>query len=298
LTYCGKILTYSPCPSPAWGNSRGGVVMNKIQNTRRELGKKILKISVIIFFSSICSCMAEEPVIEEPVIEEPVIEEPIINYEILTVGTFGGSLSRLQSYSARKIWNDNLRQENIDLKITSCGVGGMGFSSNTEKNVPWQIQNNDVFDIYILWCSTNDMIYGTIREIDTIDLTTDMVYRTIGEIGTTDLTTQSGGLLKSIELIKDLNDKAIIILFTSLPFFSNVNGYLSTGKLAEYVDAQKRFCEAYNIPYLDQFLLCGFTIDNCSEYYISDNLHLLENGYNYIAPIQANFIRKILKNAR
>ena len=202
---------------------------------------------------------------------------PDDNFKILKAGTFGGSICQGQTNDAKQIWNDCLAKDSIYLQITTCGIGGMGFSSNTVKNVPWQIQNADTFDIYILWCSTNDTHAGQ-----------------IGEIGTTDSTTQSGGLLKSIELIRSRNDSAIILLFTSLPFFSNEDGYLSTGKLSQYVNAQKQFCEAYHIPYLDQFSLCGININNYDPYYVSDKLHLTADGYRLVASLQADFINTIV----
>jgi lysophospholipase L1-like esterase len=197
----------------------------------------------------------------------------------ISVGTFGGSIAQRQTDQSKQIWVDSLKQDNIILEITTCAVGGAGFSSTLRRNVPWQIQNADTFDVYILWSSTNDVKVNK-----------------IGDIGTRDLITQSGGLLKSIELIKSYNDSAIIILFTSLPHFRNENGYLSTGRLSQHVDAQKLFCKTYNIPYLDQFSLFGLNLNNYRAYYIpDDDLHLTDEGYLLIAPMQAHFIRQVLK---
>lgn len=203
------------------------------------------------------------------------------NFKILSVGTFGGSICEWQTNDAKQIWNDSIRQDSVTLQITTCGVSSMGFSSNTEKNIPWQIQNAKTFDVYILWCSTNDTWAGE-----------------IGEIGTTDLTTQSGGLLKSIELIKSRNESAIIVLFTSLPVFSSEEDYASIKKLPQYVDAQKQFCEVYNIPCLDQFSLSRLNINNYDAYYIPDKVHLTNIGYCFVASLQASFLRQVFKNAR
>jgi len=226
---------------------------------------------IILLLSYICSCAKESPSDDK--------------YTKISVGTFGGSICEDQTNDAKQIWIDRVRQDNITLQITTCGVGGMGFSSNTEKSIPWQIQHAQTFDIYILWCGTNDVWAGQ-----------------IGEIGTTDLTTQSGGLLESIELIKSRNDSAIIILFTSLPVFRGEDHPLfhpSLVKISQYVDAQKQFCEIYNIPYLDQFSLSGFDINNYSTYYYAnDNLHINNKGYCFVATMQADFIRQVLNNAR
>jgi lysophospholipase L1-like esterase len=205
-------------------------------------------------------------------------EPPVVNLKTLSAGVFGGSICQGQTSDAKQIWINSLKQSDINLQITTCGIGGMGFSSNTVKNVPWQIQNTDTYDVYILWCSTNDLWSGQ-----------------IGEIGTTDSTTQSGGLLKSIEMIKKRNESAIIILFTSLPFFSNEDGYLITGKLSQYVSAQKEFCQTYGIQYLDQFSLSGLNINNYAAYYKNDKTHFTNEGYCLIAPLQADFLRQVLR---
>ena len=218
----------------------------------------VIGVIIILFMSNNSSCKKEEPAIT------------------FSVGVFGASMCKGQTNDSKQIWIKTLKQDGINLQITSCGVNSMGFSSNFEKNVPWQIQNAKTFDIYIFWCGINDTHVCQ-----------------IGEIGTTDLTTQSGGLLKSIELIKKRNESAIILLFTSLPYFS-YDGYLETGLLSQFVKAQKQFCETYEIPYLDQFLLSGFNINNCKSYYHNDYVHLLNEGYCFVAPMQANFIRQIL----
>ncbi len=98
----------------------------------------------------------------------------------LSIGVFGGSISSApESEVAKKMWKDHLI---IKVKITTCGISGMGFSSltSTEDNIPMQIAREKPFDIYILWASTNDVLFP------------------IGDIETKDSTTQSGGLLKSI----------------------------------------------------------------------------------------------------
>lgn len=217
----------------------------------------VIYVVIILFMSYNSSCVKEEPAIN------------------LSVGVFGASMCKGQTNDSKQIWMKTMKQDGINLQITSCGINSMGFSSNLEKNVPWQIQNAKTFDIYIFWCGINDVRAGL-----------------IGEIGSADLTTQSGGLLQSVALIKERNESAIILLFTSLPYFTD-DGYLETGALSQYVNAQKNFCEAYGIPYLDQFSQCGFNINNYKSYY-EGTIHLKNEGYCFIAQIQANFIRQIL----
>jgi len=234
------------------------------------MSKKILVLT--LFIGSFWICLQAEQVISTGACPA----NPLKN---LSVGVFGGSISQGQTNDSKQIWMDSLMPDGISLQIKTCGIGGMGFSSNTVKNVPWQIQNADTFDVYIFWCSTNDTWAGQ-----------------IGEIGTSDSTTQSGGLLKSVEIIRKRNNAAIILLFTSLPYFSKEEGNLPTGQLANYVEAQKQFCEAYKIPYLDLFFTCGFTTDNYKAYYLPDNLHLTNAGYCFVATQQAHFLKEALRN--
>ena len=187
------------------------------------------------------------------------------------VGVFGGSISaNPESETAKNVWKENLK-----INITTCGVGGAGFSSLTNNNVPSQIEKSEVFDIYILWASTNDATKGT-----------------VGDLNTTDDTTQSGGILKSLEIIKQKNSNALILFFTSLPRFDSDINY---NKIRYFVDNQIAICEKEHIPYLDLYRLCKFDKNNCSEYYFPDMIHLNNIGYAQIATMQMEFIYKNMK---
>jgi lysophospholipase L1-like esterase len=190
------------------------------------------------------------------------------------VGVFGGSISSLsESRTAKAVW-----AKDLNISVITRGANGKGFSSRTNPNsIPQQIANAPIFDVYILWASTNDMNTAS----------------PIGAIGTDDPETQSGGLLKSIEFIRQINSDAQILLFTSLPRFDlGLEGF---NQLHEYVLGQIAFCDAYNIPYLDQFSLSGFTWDNYMKFYKADKLHLTRAGYAHIANMQLEFIRKQLQ---
>ncbi len=41
------------------------------------------------------------------------------------------------------------------MKVTNFGVGGAGFSSLQGKSLQQQVDEAGVFDIYVLWASTN-----------------------------------------------------------------------------------------------------------------------------------------------
>lgn len=187
----------------------------------------------------------------------------------LKLGVFGGSISVYpESDTAKKIWEDNL-----DIVIESLGVGGAGFSSLTSNNVPLQIEKAQVFDIYILWASTNDAVNNV----------------EVGEENYDDLTTQNGGILECIKLIKQKNRTALILLFVSLPRFDREEYY---NRLQYFVDGQIAVCTKNKIPYLNQWQLCGFDENNFTRYYLPDKIHLNEEGYRHIGSMQMEFIRE------
>jgi lysophospholipase L1-like esterase len=192
---------------------------------------------------------------------------------ILQAGVFGGSTaSRPESETAKTVWKNYLQ-----INVTTCGVEGAGFSSLTYKDIPTQIRQSKPFDIYIIWASTNDFMRSS-----------------VGQINVHDDTTQDGGILKSLRLIRQKNNKALVLFFTSLPRFDDE---LYPDKQTPFVDDQIAICERHEIPYLDQFRLCGFDLANHTRYYLPDKAHLNLSGYRHIAFMQMTFIREnILKH--
>ena len=205
-----------------------------------------------------------------------------------SIGVFGGSLSVYEeSLAAKNIW-----KENLDVTVTDYGVGGAGFSSLQGTSIQTQVDNADVKDIYILWASTND--YTNNRECGTWK-----DYTALDNYDESKLVTQCGGINYCIKKLLEKNPKAEIYFFTSLRFFSSEGGYNpfsevinSIGKtFSEYVAEQKKCCEHYNIPVLDQFNLQGINEFNYTNYYISDKLHMNEEGYKKIGYVQAEFLK-------
>ena len=94
------------------------------------------------------------------------------------------------------------------------------------------------------------------------------------------------------------NPSAEIYFFTSLRFFGADSGHNpfseapnKTGKtFVEYIEAQKACCAHYGVPVLDQFGLLGINAFNCTLYYLEDLLHMNEDGYRKIGPVQAAFL--------
>ena len=203
------------------------------------------------------------------------------------IAVFGGSLSvNKESDAAKQIWADLLNAE-----VTTYGVGGAGFSREQGCTLQRQVDSAGIYDIYVLWASTND--YTNSRECGSWK-----DYTVFDGYDESRLSTQCGGINYCIRRILEKNPKAEIYFFTSLRFFGADAGHNpfseepnKTGKtFAQYIQAQKDCCAYFGIPVLDQFNLQGINEYNCELYYQSDRLHMNEDGYRKIAPIQASFL--------
>ena len=204
-----------------------------------------------------------------------------------TIAVFGGSLSvNAESDAAKQIWADLLGAE-----VTTYGVGGAGFAYDRGYTLQKQVDTAGVYDIYVLWASTND--YMGAEECGTWKDYT--VYDNYDE---SKRKTQCGGINYCIKTLLEKNPKAEIYFFTSLRFFGQDSGHNpfsdqpnATGKtFGDYIQGQKDCCAYYGIPVLDQFSLQGINEFNYSEYYKGDKLHMEEEGYRKIGYVQAAFL--------
>ena len=204
-----------------------------------------------------------------------------------SIAVFGGSLSvNKESNAAKQLWANLL-----GASVTTYGVGGAGFSSEQGHTLQQQVREAGDHDIYVLWASTND--YMNNRECGEW---TD--YTEFDGFDESKLTTQCGGINYCIKTILEKDPDATIYFFTSLRFFGREDGYNpftdktnQTGRnFAQYVEAQKQCCLHYGIPVLDQFALQGINIHNYAVYYKPDKLHMTEDGYRKIAPLQIDFL--------
>ena len=204
-----------------------------------------------------------------------------------TIAVFGGSLSvNKESDAAKQMWADLLNAE-----VVTYGVGGAGFSSMQGYTLQKQVEEAGVYDIYVLWASTND--YTNSRECGTWK-----DYTALDGYDKSKLTTQCGGINYCIKTILEKNPKAEIYFFTSLRFFGADAGHNpfsdqpnKTGKtFADYIEGQKACCAYYGIPVLDQFNIQGINEFNVDLFYVKDKLHMNEDGYRRIGPVQASFL--------
>ncbi|MEN2282178.1 SGNH/GDSL hydrolase family protein [Algoriphagus sp. SE2] len=197
-----------------------------------------------------------------------------------TVAVFGGSVSVIPaSETAKNMW-----KESLGMEITNFGVGGAGFSSLQGKSLQQQVDEAGVFDIYILWASTND--YTNNREIGNY-----VDYTEFDGFDEGKLVTQAGGINYCIKKIYELNPNATIYFFTSSKAFNNRGGYdpFDQEGMVKYVELQKQICELHGIPYLDQFGLGGYNVYN-QELYYRDPIHMNDAGYKKLGALQVSFL--------
>jgi hypothetical protein len=203
------------------------------------------------------------------------------------IAVFGGSLSvNEESDAAKQIWSNLLGAE-----VVTYGVGGAGFSREQGCTLQRQVDTADVYDVYVLWASTND--YTNSRECGSWQ-----DYTAFDNYDESKLSTQCGGINYCIKTLLEKNPKAEIYFFTSLRFFGQDAGNNpfsmtpnKTGKtFADYIEGQKACCAYYGIPVLDQFNLQGINQFNVSYFYKEDLLHMNEDGYRRIGPVQAAFL--------
>ena len=203
------------------------------------------------------------------------------------IAVFGGSLSvNEESNAAKQIWADLLGAE-----VVTYGVGGAGFSREQGCTLQRQVDTAGVYDVYVLWASTND--YTNSRECGTWQ-----DYTVFDNYDESKLSTQCGGINYCIKTLLEKNPRAEIYFFTSLRFFGQDAGNNpfstapnKTGKtFADYIEGQKACCAFYGIPVLDQFNLQGINQFNVSYFYKEDLLHMNEEGYRRIGPVQAAFL--------
>lgn len=201
------------------------------------------------------------------------------NYE-KSVAVFGGSVSVIpDSDNAKMMW-----KKYLGMTITNYGVSGAGFSSLQGKSLQQQVDEAGIFDIYILWASTND--YTNHRDVGSY---TD--YTEFDGFDKEKLISQAGGINYCIKKIYELNPKAIIYFFTSSKAFNDIGGYdpFYAGGMNQYVEMQKKVCELHGIPVLDQFFLGGYNIYN-KELYYRDAIHMNALGYKKLGELQVSFL--------
>ncbi|MCD8303083.1 MAG: SGNH/GDSL hydrolase family protein [Prevotellaceae bacterium] len=212
-----------------------------------------------------------------------------------SIAIMGGSVaSNVEGNVCKKLYIQLLHCS----PIVTYGRGGMGYST-----APYSMQDFlpllSKHDIYILWSSTND--YGT-----GVPVGEPTDYTEADTLNEEHAATQCGGINKCIHTIRETFPDALIIGFTSLPFFgedaARVDGYslvttMDNGQginFAHYVQKQEETFQRAGVPYFDQFECGLFDSDNYSSFYLSDGFHLNKDGYFLVGCKQVEFFLKLI----
>lgn len=204
-----------------------------------------------------------------------------------SIAVFGGSLSvNPESDAAKQQWANLLGST-----VTTYGVGGAGFAREQGCTLQRQVDSAGVYDIYVLWASTNDYMNnrpcGSWKD-----------YTVFDGYDESKRNTQCGGINYCIKKLREKNPDARIYFFTSLRFFGKDAGHNpfstepnQTGRtFAQYIEAQKACCEYHGVPVLDQFSIQDVDEHNYPLYYLQDRLHMNEAGYRRLGPVQVKFL--------
>lgn len=153
-----------------------------------------------------------------------------------------------------------------------------------------------LYDIYIIWCSTND-IWGN-------PIGTSSDYTGDDGFDERKLATQCGGLNYCIKTIQQHAPSAKILLFASLKSFTDSYGYSRTGlskynpprRMCDYVDAQIECAERFSVPVLNLWAESGINEYNFKEL-CPDGIHPTAEAYKSLCPLFRHFLLRFIDNS-
>lgn len=147
------------------------------------------------------------------------------------------------------------------------------------------------YDIYIIWCSTND-IWGN-------PVGTPSDFTEEDGFDERKLATQCGGLNYCFREIQRHAPEARILLFASLKSFNDSYGYSRTGaakyspprRMCDYVDAQVGCAERFSVPVLNLWAESGINEYNFKKL-CPDGIHPTAEAYIGLCPLFRDFISR------
>ena len=189
-------------------------------------------------------------------------------------------------------YGDPNRQNAMGLLGLSASIASGDFSAQ-EANLAYQ--RNNTLDENMWEVVERENHLDTLKNLD-FGSVTDIVVM----LGTNDL---NNSYVETLDKFKNGMRSAIVNILTAYPhirlrFITNpyraditpANPDIYGHSLADIVKAEKEVCGKFNIPLLDFFSNCGINELNKSVYMSSDNLHLSQKGYDYVAKILAKWI--------
>ena len=149
--------------------------------------------------------------------------------------------------------------------------------------------SSEYFDVYVIWCSTND-IWGC-----PIGQSND--YTNEDGFNEQKLLTQCGGLNYVIKTIQSHSPNARILIFASLKYFGSSYGYSKTGetqynaprRMWNYVEKQIDCANRFSLPILNLWTDSGINEYNYKTL-CPDGIHPSKEAYRLLCPMFKSFI--------
>ena len=216
----------------------------------------------------------------------------------IKVAIFGGSVAQ---YFNDKGVQKELESSMPSYTFTNFAKAGDGLCKQTTYEngvaklggIPLKVKevcdNNKLFDVYIIWCSTND-IWGC-----PIGQSSD--YTDEDGFDEQKLLTQCGGLNYIIKTIQSQSPNARILIFASLKYFGSQYGYSKTGetrynpprRMYDYVEKQIDCAQRFSLPVLNLWADSGINEYNY-KVLCPDGIHPSKDAYRLLCPMFKSFI--------
>ncbi len=216
----------------------------------------------------------------------------------IKVAIFGGSVAQyfndkgvqkeLESYMPGYTFTNFAKAGDGLCKQTTYenGVANLGGIPLKVKEV---CDSNRLFDVYVIWCSTNDIWGSPIGQ--------SWDYTDEDGFDEQKLLTQCGGLNYVIKTIQSQSPNARILIFASLKYFGSQYGYSKTGetrynpprRMWDYVEMQIDCAQRFSLPVLNLWADSG--INECNyKVLCPDGIHPSKEAYRLLCPMFKSFI--------
>lgn len=218
---------------------------------------------------------------------ESILSEPVAN------GAFGGTCASLSNTEYRATYyEDSINLAMLadaiayrDFSVQLYDITSNNFKLDYFKSALEELTKVDFEEVDIVFIEHGINDYSAGRPID-------------NEADPLDVYTYAGSLRYSIEQIKSAYPEIQIVLVTPLYCYFQVNGErgldsetadFGQGPLINYVEAELKVAEEYELPVVDNFHNLGINSDNIDEYAM-DGIHLNEKGRQLLANALAEYV--------